>query len=234
VSLLDFALGDRAGTYLLASCLLVTALAIISAIVDIPVRSLSEAGYVGPSILPPPLPIAVVWVLCLGTLTFSFAGAALQAYLASSPYLEQSDALVLWAATNIIFFAGIAIWGICGPLNRHWGLCLGAFGIGVAALFLLLAAVLQLPFTATGTLLSESSRLVFAALAGGILVALGLCLASILALAARVLAGVFTLVQEHRRRKHFLMSDWNVGRRLMFRRFRAREVIPTESDDLPE
>jgi hypothetical protein len=234
VSLLDFALGDRAGTYLLASCLLVTALAIISAIVDIPVRSLSDAGYAPRPILPPPLPVPLILILCLGTLLLSFAGAAIQAYLASSPNLGQQDALLLWAVTNVAFIAGILVWGMLSPLNRHWGLCLGAFGLGVAGLFLLLAAVLQLPFTATGTLLSDIARLTFSGLAGAILIALGACLASILALIARISAGVLALTLENQRRKHFLVSDWNVGRRLMFRRFRAREVVPGQSDEQPE
>jgi hypothetical protein len=210
------------------------ALAIISAILDIPLRSLTEAGYTRRPILPPPLPSSLIWVLCLGTLIFSFLGAAIQAYLASSPYVDQQNAVGLWAATNVAFFAGIFIWGICGPLNRHWGLSLASFGLGVATLFLLLAAVLQLPFTATGTLLSNTARLMFACLAGGILVALGDCLASILALAARVVVGVFTLTEEHRRRQNFLISDWNVGRRRMFRRFRAHEAVSPNADDLSD
>jgi hypothetical protein len=234
VSLLDFALGDRAGTFLLASCLLIIALAIISAIVDIPLRSLTEAGYSPRHILPPPLSTTLILGLCLGTLIFSFAGAAIQAYLASSPYVDQQNALALWGVTNVAFFVGIIIWGICGPLNRHWGLCLGSFGLGVATLFLLLAAVLQLPFTATGTLVSDPARLMFSGLAGAILVALGACLASILALAARVAAGVFTLIEEHQRRQHRLISDWNVGRRIMFRRFRAHEGVQNNPDDLSE
>ena len=103
------------------------------------------------------MPLGLLNALSATTLVLAFAGAAIQAYLASSPFDIQGNALALWALTNVAFFAAVALRGLSGPLARHWGLSLGAFGLGVAALFLMLAAVLQLPFTTTGNLLSTGT-----------------------------------------------------------------------------
>jgi hypothetical protein len=231
VSLLDFALGDRAGTYLLSFCLLVTALVIISAIVDIPVRALDDAGYVRRTFAPRLLPPALLRVSSAITLVLAFAGAAVQAYLASAPFEIQGNALALWVLTNVAFFSAVALWGLTSPLTRHWGLSLGAFGLGVAGLFLMLAAVLQLPFTTTGVLLSTSARMAFGGIAGGILVAVGICLSAVVALVAHIGNAAFILAAEHRRHENSPISDWSASRRSHFRRFRTRSVVPAASED---
>jgi len=207
-------------------------MAIISAIIDIPLRALHEAGYVRRPFVRRVLPVGILRALSAAAILAAFLGAGAQTYIASSPDEILGDALVLWAVTNLAFFAGVGLWGFSGPLTRHWGLSLGAFGLGVAALFLLLAAVLQLPFTAAGALLSVPARAMFAGIAGGILVAVGVCLASVLALAAHIANAAFVLVSEHRRHADSLTSDWNIARRLHFRRFRAaRRTVSTGAEE---
>jgi hypothetical protein len=234
VSLLDFVLGDRAGTYLLTSCLLVAALAIIAAIIDIPLRALHEAGYTAQPLVRRPIPAGLIRALGAAAALAAFAGAAIQTYIASSPDEILGDALPLWLITNIAFFLCIAVWGLSRPLTRHWGLSLGAFGLGVAGLFLLLAAVLRLPFSAAGVLPSTPARVMFAAIAGGILLAVGACLAAIASLAVNVASAAFVLAVEHRRHTDSLTSDWDITRRLHFRRFRARRQAPQPEHPLAD
>ncbi|HTE83419.1 MAG TPA: hypothetical protein VK821_01675, partial [Dehalococcoidia bacterium] len=94
MSLLDFALGDRAGTFLLTFCLLVTAMAIISAIIDIPLRALHEAGYVRRPFVRRVLPVGILRALSAAAILAAFLGAGAQTYIASSPDEILGDALV--------------------------------------------------------------------------------------------------------------------------------------------
>ncbi len=213
MSLIDYMLGDRAGSYLLASCLLVMALAIIAAIIDIPLRTLHEAGYGSESRHRRLLPAGLAQGFGAAMLLAAFFGAATQAYIASSPTPASGNSLFLFLLTNATFLLAIATWGLAAPLTRHWGLCLGAFGLGLAALFLLLAAVLHLPVDATGIVASDGARILFAAAAGAILLTLGACLAAILAMVAYIVHGAWLLVSEHSRRTDWLTSDWTVQRR---------------------
>jgi hypothetical protein len=225
MSLLDLVLGDRAGTLLLASCLLVATLAIIAAILDLPLRSLHEAGYARKA---PPVTKALLRVLQAiagAAALLSFAGAAMQAFLASAPYPVETNFLLLWLLTNGSFVVAVAILGLAPPLTRHWGLGLGAFGLGLATLFLLLAAVLQLPFTTTGELQADSARWLFAVEAGLILFAIGICVSAILSLLARIIRSTAELASEYRRNTDWLTSDWNTTRKLGMRHLRSRRTV---------
>jgi hypothetical protein len=222
MSLLDLVLGDRAGSFLVASCLLVATLTIISAILDLSLRSLHEAGYAQSSSSQSRSLLRIAQALALAAALLTFAGAGLQAYLASSPVPVDSNFLLLWLITNVSFVVAVGILGLAPPLTRHWGLSLGAFGLGLAVMFLLLGAVLQLPFSITGELRPESSRVIFALEAGGILLALGISVAAILSLLTRIIRTTFELAKEHRRHSDWLSSDWNTNRTLWLRRARSR------------
>jgi hypothetical protein len=198
VALLDILLGDRAGSYLLVSCLLVTTLAIIAAIVDIPVRSLREAGLAIPSRSRQILPHRLLYAVGIIGLLLTWLGAASQAYISGATVADSAGANAVLAATNFGFLCAVVIWGMTGPLMRHWGLCLGAFGLGLASFFLLLAGILQLDFRVAEALPGGWQRPVFAGMVGLILISIGACLAAILALVAHVVRGAGVLAREHR------------------------------------
>jgi hypothetical protein len=228
MGLIDYVLGDRAGSYLLGSCLLVTALAIIAAILDIPLRTLHEAGYArGRPGRRRMLPAWLVPTFGAVMLLAAFLGAASQVYITSSPNAILVNSLLLYLITNVAFVASVGAWGLSPPLTRHWGLALGAFGFGLAALFLLLAAVLRLPVDASGVVATDPARLLFALTAGGILLALAACLAAIVALLFSDLRGAWLLVTEHSRRTEWLTSDWTAQRRRAAGR--QREQTPTSA-----
>jgi hypothetical protein len=238
VSLLDLALGDRAGTYLLISCLLVATLAIIAAILELPLRALREAGYLQNPRRRSLVPLGLLQILAATAAVFTFIGAALQAYLASAPFPVQSNFLALCLITNVSFFDDVAILGLTPPLTRHWGLGVGAFGLGLATLFLMLAAVLQLPFSTTGELQSEPARRMFALEAGFILLAIGACLAAILSLLTRIIRTTAQLASEYKNSADWLTSDWNTTRKLRLRHLRSHgqariERQPSGHDPTP-
>ena len=198
VTLLNYVLGDRAGAYVLGSSLLVITLATIAAIVDLPLRTLSEARFAPPPRLGPPLPSWLFVCIGLPASLLVFISAAVQAYLASTPSRASGDGLVLYFTINAAFFLAVLIWGLASPLSRHWGLGLGAFGLGLAVLFPLLAVILSLDFGAFGTLTNATERILFAAAVGAILCSLGSCVAAILSMLVYVASGSMQLIIQHR------------------------------------
>lgn len=224
MSLLDYALGDRAALYLLASCLLVTALVIIAAIIDIPIHALYEAGYARSTRKRHLIPGWILAVFGTAMIVAAFLGAAAQAYLAGSAEPSEGSSLLLLILTNTAFCAAVAVWGLTAPLSRHWGLCLGAFGLGLALLFFLLAVVLKLPFDSSGVVASGATRTIFAAVAGAIVIALGACLAAIVALVAYSTRRAVLLATEHSRRTDWFTSDWDANRKVGQRQVRRSRV----------
>lgn len=212
MSLLDYVLGDRAGSYLLVSCLLVATLAIIAAIVDIPLKTIRDArlGLNAEGARSPA--DTSIRILGVAAAIIAFLGAAVEAFLASGPTFAQVDGTDLVIATDLAGVLVVLIWGLTPPLARHWGLCLGAFGLGLAALFLAFAVVLRLDFQITGTLASTPDRSIFAVVAGVILLAVAACLAAIVGLVAHIVRGAVALACEHRRLRWSLIASGGARR----------------------
>ena len=206
MTLLNYVLGDRAGACVLGSALLVITLATIAAIVDLPLRGLHDAHAAPPARLGPLLPSRLFFVVGLPASLLVFLSAAFQAYLASTPLRTNSSGLIFFITINAAFFLGVLAWGFASPLSRHWGLGLGAFGLGLAVLFPLLAVILSLDFGAFGTLADAGERLLFAAAVGAILCSFGACLAAILSMLAYIAGGTAELVSQHR-----YHSAWSAG-----------------------
>lgn len=194
---LDLVLGDRAGAYLLGSSLLVITLAAIAGIIDIPLGALRDARLASPPRVGPMLPSRLFLCIGLPASLLVFVSAAVQAYLASTPLRANENGLVLYFTINAAFLLTVFVWGLASPLSRHWGLGLGAFGLGLAVLFPLFAVILRLDFGAFGTLTSGSERLLFAAAVGAILCSLGSCLAAIVSMAVYIVRGSAELVVQH-------------------------------------
>jgi hypothetical protein len=199
VTVIDYVFGDRAGAYLLGSCLFVLTLAAIAAIVDIPLRTLRDARLAPPTRLATPLSWRLFTFIGLPATLLVFASASIQSYAASTPLRPSENGLVLFFTINSSFVLAVLIWGFASPLTRHWGLGLGAFGLGLAVLFPLLVVVLHLNFGAFGTLTNGSQRLLFALVVGAILCSLGACLAAILSMLVYIGAGSIELAVQHRR-----------------------------------
>ena len=201
MSVLNFVLGDRAGSNLLISCLAVIALAIIAAIVDIPLNALREAGMGGRTLRMSSSVSDLARGLGIAALLVAFFGTAIQSYLGSAPDGNGGNELGVMLATDAALLASVAIWGIMTPLARHWGLCLGAFGLGLAILFLSLAAVLRLDFQPSGTIADPLQRSVFSAITGVLILAVAACLSALLGLLTQIVRGATLLAFEHRQHR---------------------------------
>jgi hypothetical protein len=201
LSVLNFVLGDRAGSILLASCLVVIALAIIAAIIDIPLGALREAGMGGRTLRMSSSLSDLARGLGIASLLVAVIGAAVQSYLSSTPDNTYGSGLGVLLATDVALLFAVAIWGIVTPLARHWGLCLGAFGFGLAVLFVSLAAVLRLDFQPAGTLADPLQRAAFSAITGILVLAIAACLSSLLGLLTQIVRGAALLAFEHRQHR---------------------------------
>lgn len=194
---LDLLLGERASAYLLGSVLLVVTLTTIAAIIDIPLRSLREAGFAPPA--PEPLVSARLFSLVgLPATVVTFVGAAIQAALASRPEHVAGAGPLFFAVINGGFLLSVVLWALASPLARHWGLALVGFSLGLALIFPLLALILRLDFLTLGVLPYASQRLVFAGAVAAILCCTGACLASLLAMLAGVIRAALLLIRQHR------------------------------------
>jgi hypothetical protein len=201
VSFLNFVVGDRAGSVLLGSCLAFIALAIIAAIIDIPLGTLREAGMGGRTLRMSSSLGDLARGLGIAALLVLFLGAAVQSYLTSTPDNTYGSGFVLLLATDVALLLAVAIWGIMTPLARHWGLCLGAFGFGLAVLFVSLAGVLRLDFQPAGTLADPLQRAAFSAITGILVLAIAACLASLVGLLMQIVRGADLLALEHRQHR---------------------------------
>jgi len=201
VSVLEYVLGDRAGSNLLVSCLVVIALAIIAAIIDIPLGALREAGMGGRTHRMSSPVTGLLRGLGIAALLVAFCGAAVQSYLASTPGNTFENGLAFLFVTNGALLLAVVIWGLMSPLARHWGLCLGAFGLGLAFLFLSLAGVLRLAFQPSGTLSDPVQRAAFSGITGVLVLAVAACLAALLGLLAQIVQGAALLALEHRQHR---------------------------------
>lgn len=198
MALLNYILGNRAGTFILVSSLLVVTLATISAIIDIPLQSLQDAGVRLPGHRSA-FPVRRLFPLVgLPASLIVFLSAATQAYVASAPAQTDTNGLLLFIVGNIAFLLALLTWGLASPLTRHWGLGLACFGVGLAVLFPLLAVVFRLHFRSSGILDQFSERLIFAFCVGAILCAVGACIASILSMLKYVVQRSVLLIAGHR------------------------------------
>lgn len=196
--MLDYVLGEHAGVYLLGSSLLVITLATIAAIIDMPLRALQEAslapGLSRTRLLPP----EVFLFLGVPSALVAFASAAVQAYISTMTPTGSAYSTLLHLLISSAFVIAVGLWAFSSPLNKHWGLGLAGFGLGLAVFFPLLAAVLHLNFEAFGLLSSVSERLIFAGAVGGIVCSVAACVASMLSMMLYVVRGSLQLASQHK------------------------------------
>jgi len=180
---------------------MVIALAIIAAIIDIPLGALREAGMGGRTHRMSSSVTDILRGLGIAALLIAFCGAAVQSYLASTPANTFENGFALLLVTDGALLLAVVVWGLLSPLAWHWGLCLGAFGLGLALLFLSLAGVLRLDFQLAGTLADPVQRAAFSAITGVLVLAVTACLAAVLGLLAQIVRGATLLAFEHRRHR---------------------------------
>lgn len=130
------------------------------------------------------LPAAFVLLIAVGTL-----GAVQSGVMQTS----EGTRVWLWLA-NTAFAVGVVVCGFCSPLTRHWGLGLMGFALGLGAIFPLLALISALGFNDAGLLTSTGDRVAFGVAVGMILLAVGLCSASLLAMVAYVVERMVLLL----------------------------------------
>lgn len=198
MTVLDAALGEHAGAFLLVSSLLVMTLATIAAIVDIALRGLEDAGLPAVRGQRPLVHPMIFAVIGLPATVIVFVGGTVQAYAASASAHAGGAGAVLFTTINVSIVIAVLVWALASPLARHWGLALGGFGLCLALIFPLLALVLQLPFLPFGELASKPDRVLFGLTVAGILCCVGGCTTSLLAMLVYVIRSCACLVDQHR------------------------------------
>ena len=121
------------------------------------------------------------------------AGSTLGAVQSGVAQASEGTRVWLWLA-NASFLIGTVVCGFCSPLARHWGLGLTGFAIGLGAIFPLLALISALGFNDAGLLTSTGERAAFGIAVGLILLAVALCLASLLSMVAYVAERMVQLI----------------------------------------